>query len=639
MVYKKNDLVTVTIEDIGSEGEGIGRVDGFTLFVKDAVVGDTALAKIVKNKKSYAYARLEKVLEASPFRVEPPCPFHRQCGGCQLQALSYEKQLEFKNRRIRNSLVRIGSFDEDYVDQRMEPILGMEEPWRYRNKAQYPVGTDRERNVVTGFYAGRTHNIIANTNCLLGAEENQEILEIILEHMRENRISAYDETTGEGLVRHILIRKGFTSGEIMVCLVLNKKMTSASYRKMKHPVEDRAVPAEDRAVPAEDRVVPAEDRVVPAEKRAVPAEDGKFLSYDSRSQLCSYEFIPEQGELLWKLGQIENMTSVSVNINADRTNVIMGREIYTIWGKSTFSDVIHMRDMTKEGFPFTGRELTFHISPLSFYQVNPVQTEKLYSTALEFAGLTGQETVWDLYCGIGTISLFMAGSAKKVYGVEIVPQAIEDARENARRNGITNAEFFVGKAEEVLPKFYARGERDSSDSGMLHPDVIVVDPPRKGCDEACLATMLKMQPKRIVYVSCDPATLARDVRVLCDGGYEVKRIRGCDMFSQSVHVETVCLLSKLREAKHQVSVTLDMDERNLTSAESKATYEEIKRYVAEHNDGMKVSSLNIAQVKRKCGLELAEDFNLPKSEDARQPQCPKEKEDAIVKALKAFKMI
>ncbi|MCH5342054.1 MAG: 23S rRNA (uracil(1939)-C(5))-methyltransferase RlmD, partial [Acetatifactor sp.] len=384
----------------------------------------------------------------------------------------------------------------------------------------------------------------------------------------------------------------------MVCLVLNKKMTSASYRKMKHPVEDRAVPAEDRAVPAEDRVVPAEDRVVPAEKRAVPAEDGKFLSYDSRSQLCSYEFIPEQGELLWKLGQIENMTSVSVNINADRTNVIMGREIYTIWGKSTFSDVIHMRDMTKEGFPFTGRELTFHISPLSFYQVNPVQTEKLYSTALEFAGLTGQETVWDLYCGIGTISLFMAGSAKKVYGVEIVPQAIEDARENARRNGITNAEFFVGKAEEVLPKFYARGERDSSDSGMLHPDVIVVDPPRKGCDEACLATMLKMQPKRIVYVSCDPATLARDVRVLCDGGYEVKRIRGCDMFSQSVHVETVCLLSKLREAKHQVSVTLDMDERNLTSAESKATYEEIKRYVAEHNDGMKVSSLNIAQVKR-----------------------------------------
>ena len=618
MVYKKNDHVTVTIEDIGSEGEGIGRVDGFTLFVKDAVVGDTVLAKIVKNKKSYAYARLEKVLEASPFRVEPPCPFHRQCGGCQLQALSYEKQLEFINRKIRNSLIRIGGFDGAYVDQRMETILGMEEPWRYRNKAQYPVGMDREGNVVTGFYAGRTHSIIANTDCLLGAEENQEILEIILEHMRENGISTYDETTGEGLVRHILIRKGFTSGEIMVCLVLNKKMTTASYRRTKQSDDDRAIPAEDRVV---------------------PAEDAEISSYDSGSQLCSYEFIPEQGELLWKLRQIKNMTSVSVSINTERTNVIMGKEIYTIWGKPTISDVIHMRDMTKEGFPFTGRELTFHISPLSFYQVNPVQTEKLYSTALEFSGLTGQETVWDLYCGIGTISLFLADSAKKVYGVEIVPQAIQDARENARRNGITNAEFFVGKAEEVLPEFYARGERDSSDSGMLHPDVIVVDPPRKGCDEACLATILKMQPKRIVYVSCDPATLARDLRVLCDGGYEVMRIRGCDMFPQSVHVETVCLLSKLREAKRHVSVTLDMDEMDLISAESKATYEEIKKYVAEHNGGMKVSSLNIAQVKRKCGLELAESFNLPKSEDARQPQCPKEKEDAIVKALKAFKMI
>ena len=539
MVYRKNDCVTVKIEDIGSEGEGIGRVEGFTLFVKDAVVGDTVLAKIVKNKKNYAYARLEKVLEASPFRVEPPCPFHRQCGGCQLQALSYEKQLEFKNRKIRNSLIRIGGFDEAYVDRRMEPILGMEEPWRYRNKAQYPVGTDREGNVVTGFYAGRTHNIIANTNCLLGAEENKEILEIILEHMRENRISAYDETTGEGLVRHILIRKGFTSGEIMVCLVLNKKMTSVSYMEIEDNDEGR-----------------------------------KLQGDDSHFRLCSYEFIPEQGKLLWKLGQIKNMTSVSVNINRDRTNVIMGKDIYTIWGKPTISDVIHMRDMTKKGFSFTGRELTFHISPLSFYQVNPVQTEKLYSTALEFAGLTGQETVWDLYCGIGTISLFLAGSAKKVYGVEIVPQAIQDARENARRNGITNAEFFVGKAEEVLPEFYARGgkirlqdeaagvdagEGALSDSGMLHPDVIVVDPPRKGCDEACLATMLKMQPQRIVYVSCDPATLARDLRVLCDGGYEVKRIRGCDMFGQGVHVETVCLLSKLREAKHHVSVTLDMD--------------------------------------------------------------------------------
>ena len=585
-MYKKNDHVTVTIEDIGSEGEGIGRVDGFTLFVKDAVVGDTVEAKILKSKKSYAYARLVKVLEASPFRVEPPCPFHRQCGGCQIQALSYEKQLEFKNRKIRNNLIRIGGFDEEYVDRRMEPILGMEDPWRYRNKAQYPVGTDKEGNIITGFYAGRTHNIIANTNCLLGVGENQEILEIILEHMRKYKISAYDETTGEGLVRHILIRKGFTSGEIMVCLVLNKKMTEASLRKA-------------------------------------------GSSQSGREQLCSYEFILEQGELLQKLKQVENMTSVSVNINTDRTNVIMGKEIYTIWGSPTISDVIHMRDMTKEGFPFTGKELTFHISPLSFYQVNPVQTEKLYSTALEYAGLTGQETVWDLYCGIGTISLFLAGSAKKVYGVEIVPQAIEDAKENAQRNGITNAEFFVGKAEEVLPNL--------SDSDMLHPDVIVVDPPRKGCDEACLATMLKMRPERIVYVSCDSATLARDLRVLCDGGYEVKKIRGCDMFSQGVHVETVCLLSKLN-VEHHIEVELKIDELDLTAAESKATYEEIKAYVKEKT-GLQVSNLYIAQVKRKFGIIERVNYNLPKSEDSRQPKCPPQKEEAIKAALEYFKMI
>ena len=539
MVYRKNDHVTVKIEDIGSEGEGIGRVDGFTLFVKDAIVGDTVLAKIVKSKKSYAYARLEKVLEASPFRVEPPCPFHRQCGGCQLQALSYEKQLEFKNRKIRNNLIRIGGFDEAYVDQRMEPIMGMEEPWRYRNKAQYPVGTDKDGNIITGFYAGRTHNIIANTNCLLGAEENQKILEIILEHMRKNRISAYDETTGGGLVRHILIRKGFTSGEIMVCLVLNKKMTDMSHTRKECFGKSRKI--------LDGQI---SDRKI---------SDQKISGYDAESQLYTYEFIPEQGELLQKLGQLKNMTSVSISINTDRTNVIMGKDVYTIWGRPTISDVIHMRDMTKEGFPFTGRELTFHISPLSFYQVNPVQTEKLYSTALEYAGMTGRETVWDLYCGIGTISLFLAGKAKKVYGVEIVPQAIEDARENARRNGITNAEFFVGKAEEVLPAFYSGGEgvrlkadvHDEAagadagancDSDMLHPDVIVVDPPRKGCDEACLATMLKMRPDRIVYVSCDSATLARDLRVLCDGGYEVKRIRGCDMFSQGVHVECIIMI-------------------------------------------------------------------------------------------------
>lgn len=572
MEFQKNDHVTVKIEDIGSDGEGIGRVDGYTLFVKDAVMGDTVEAKIVKSKKNYAYARLEKVITPSPSRVEPACTYHRQCGGCQLQALSYPEQLNFKQKKIRDSLIRIGGFAPEQVDACMEPIIGMEEPFRYRNKAQYPVGTDRDGRIVTGFYAGRTHTIIPNTDCLLGAAENKEILECILNYMRECHVPSYNEATGEGLLRHILIRKGFASGEIMVCLVINAK--------------------------------------------------GNIR-------------LPRQEKLLDALRRIPGMTGISININNEKTNVIMGREIHTLWGRDAISDTIRVRDMRAPGYPFTGQELVFHISPLSFYQVNPLQTEKLYSLALDYAGLTGSETVWDLYCGIGTISLFMARRAKKVYGVEVIPQAIEDARQNAARNGITNAEFFAGKAEELLPQLCAPG----NPVPLPMPDVIVTDPPRKGCDEACLAAMLKASPSRIVYVSCDPATLARDLKTLCAGGYELRKVRGVDQFGMTTHVETICLLSKLREAKHHVSVTLDMDEMDLTSAESKAIYEEIKKYVAEHNDGMKVSSLNIAQVKRKCGSELAENFNLPKSEDTRQPQCPKEKEDAIVKALKAFKMI
>ena len=570
MEYKKNDLITVTIEDIGSDGEGIGKVDGFTLFVKDAVIGDTVQAKIMKSKKHYAYARLEKVVTPSSFRVKPECAFHRQCGGCQIQALSYEEQLQFKQQKIRNNLIRIGGFSPEFVDMRMEPIVGMENPFHYRNKAQYPVGYDREDNLITGFYAGRTHSIISNTDCCLGAPVNKQILEMILEHMRTYHVTAYDESTGEGLIRHILIRTGFTSGEIMVCLVINTR--------------------------------------------------------------AKQEFIPGQGELLAKLAQIKGMTSVSVSINREKTNVIMGTEIHTIWGEPTISDTIHVRNMKEEGYPFTGHELTFKISPLSFYQVNPVQTEKLYSLALEYAGLTGQETVWDLYCGIGTISLFLADKAKQVYGVEIIPQAIEDARENAKRNHVENATFFIGKAEEVLPQQAAQADK-------CHPDVIVVDPPRKGCDPVCLSTMLQMRPERIVYVSCDSATLARDLKILCDGGYEIQRIRGVDQFAQTVHVETVCLLSKLHEAKHHVNVTLDIDELDLTSAESKATYEEIKSYVAKHNDGMKVSNLYIAQIKQKHGIIERENYNKPKSEKGGQPECPKEKEIAIEEALKYFQMI
>lgn len=474
MEYKKNDLVTVCVEDIGSDGEGIGKAEGYTLFIKDAVMGDTVEARITKAKKQYAYARVEKVITPSPFRIQPECGFHRQCGGCQIQALAYEQQLKYKENKIRNNLVRIGGFDKDHINRIMEPVIGMEQPFRYRNKAQHPVGTDKEGNLITGFYAGRTHSIIANTQCFLGPEENQEILESILSYMRENKVTAYNEATGQGLVRHILIRTGFASGQIMVCLVLNAD-------------SEKALPHGDR--------------------------------------------------LIEKLQAFEGMTSVSVSLNTEKTNVIMGKQVITIWGSSTITDTLYIGLEDEEK-----KALTFKISPLSFYQVNPVQTEKLYSLAVEYAGLTGKETVWDLYCGIGTISLFMATRAKEVFGVEIIPQAIDDARENAARNGLNNTRFFVGKAEEVLPEKY---EKEG-----IHADVIVVDPPRKGCDEACLATMLKMAPDRIVYVSCDSATLARDLKVLCDGGYELVRVRGVDMFPQTGHVETVISISRADIQNH-----------------------------------------------------------------------------------------
>lgn len=497
MEYTKNTIVTVTIEDVGTDGEGIGKIDGYTLFIKDAMIGDVVEAKIMKAKKNYAYARLEKILQPSEKRVEPLCVYHRQCGGCQIQAMSYEAQLAFKQNKVKNHLVRIGGFTEGFIDGLMEPIVGMEHPWNYRNKAQFPVGTDKEGNLITGFYAGRTHSIIANTDCALGVKENQEILEVILEYMKQNQVSAYDETTGKGLVRHILIRKGFTSGEIMVCVIIN----------------------------------------------------GKRLNNEE--------------ELVQALCKVEGMKSISLNFNTQNTNVIMGREGRLLWGESTITDVIHPRTLEEinSGKDVIDKEregITFAISPLSFYQVNPVQTEKLYSLALEYAQLTGKETVWDLYCGIGTISLFMAQRAKQVYGVEIVEQAILDARENAKRNGITNAEFFVGKAEEVLPEFYEKTmAAGQSDHAMLHPDVICVDPPRKGCDEACLDTMVKMAPKRIVYVSCDSATLARDLKYLCEHGYELKKVRPVDQFAHSVHCECVSYLEKKRPIAYREEEVAD----------------------------------------------------------------------------------
>lgn len=552
----KNDIVTVEITDIGVSGEGIGHVDGYTLFIKDAVIGDVVEAKVMKAKKNYGYARLMKVITPSEYRVEPKCAFARRCGGCQIQEMSYDRQLAFKDQKIRGNLERIGGFTKERIDTVMQPVVGMEHPFGYRNKAQFPFGTDKEGNPITGFYAGRTHDIIANTDCALGVEQNKEILEIILQYMRENKIKSYDEKTGKGLIRHALIRYGFKTKEIMVCLVINGKK------------------------------------------------------------------LPKAERLIEKLIQIEGMTSITISPNTRRDNVIMGDSYEILWGQGYITDYIG--------------NVKYQISPLSFYQVNPVQTEKLYGLALEYADLKGDETVWDLYCGIGTISLFLAQKAKQVYGVEIVPQAIDDAKENAKINAIDNAEFFVGKAEEVLPEYYAEYEREHNGE-TAHADVIVVDPPRKGCDETLLETIVKMQPEKVVYVSCDSATLARDLKYLCANGYEIRMCRGVDQFPQSVHVETVVLLSR-KTPDDTIEVDLDLDELDITSAESKATYQEIKDYVLKEF-GLKVSTLYISQIKRKCGIEVGEHYNISQKENQKVPQCPKEKEDAIRAALEHFAMI
>ena len=539
---KKNDLVEVKIEDIGMDGEGIGKVDGYTLFVKDAIIGDVIEAKVIKAKKNYGYARMISIKEPSPYRIDAICPVARQCGGCQIQEMSYDQQLKFKENKIRNNLIRIGKFE----NPPMEPIIGMQEPFHYRNKAQFPIGTDKDGNIIAGFYAGRTHDIIPNRKCFLGVDINETILDKVIDYMNENKVSSYNETTGKGLVRHVLIRYGFRTKEIMVCIIVN----------------------------------------------------GKSL--------------PNQEKLIKSLCELDGMTSITLNVNREKTNVILGREIVELWGKGYIEDYIG--------------DVKYQISPLSFYQVNPAQTEKLYGTALEYAGLTGNETVWDLYCGIGTISLFLAQRAKQVYGVEIVPEAIEDAKRNAKLNGIENAEFYVGKSEEVLPRKLAEGN--------VKADVIVVDPPRKGCEEALLKAILEMGVSKVVYVSCDSATLARDLRYLCDGGYEVERVRGVDMFGNTGHVETVVLLS-LKTGTPKLEVTMEVDSDSNYLPEEKATYQKIKEYVKDKY-GVNVHTRYIAEVKRMCGIDMGENYNKSKKDNPDVKHCPQEKVEYIKEALKYY---
>ena len=545
-MLRRNDVFEMTCDNFGQDAQGVCRVGGMAVFVPGLLPGERALVRIVKPEKRYAFGRVEQILEKSPDRAEPFCPVYKRCGGCSCQHMTYDTSLRFKQDQVQQLLARVGG-----LDIAVPPVLGMAAPFAYRNKGAYPVGSIKGEPVC-GFFAPRSHDLIPlpEMGCRIQRDDSHAATQAVLAWMKLSGAQPYDETTGRGLVRHVMTRST-TSGGLMVVIVVTK--------------------------------------------RDIPK---KSLLIDT---LCA---------------AVPGLLSLCLSVNSRRTNVILGDELHTLWGESVMEDTLH--------------GLKFSVSPLSFFQVNHEQTEKLYQLALDYAELTGDETVVDAYCGAGTISLMLAQKAKKVIGIEIVEPAIVNARENASRNGIENAEFIVGATEEVLPRLVAEGMR---------PDVIVVDPPRKGCEEAVLRAILSAAPRRVVYVSCGAPTLARDAKILCEGGYRADKVQCVDMFCWTGAVETVMLLSKLKEAKH-IDVELKMDELDITEAESEkgATYEEIKAYVLEQT-GLKVSSLNIAQVKQKLGIIERECYNKPKSEDSRQPRCPKEKEEAIIAALEHFRMI
>ena len=509
---QKNDLIMLEITDLTEEGQGVGKKDGLVFFVKDSVMGDKVEARILKVKKNYAYAKVENLLEASPHRIAPLCPVARKCGGCQLQHLSYEKELSWKEDRIAQSLIRIAELSPEEVESKKEGILGGVLS-RYRNKAQYPVQSRKEVHsgkvvdtsasssaLSMGFYGFHSHRIIETKDCLINSVENPLILNCIKDWAREYKISGYEEETGKGLLRHIFLRKGFSTGEILLCLVLNGKSLPHG-KELWERLQDLSFSVEEDGI-----------------------QNGANVH-------CGIDAQSKADEYFGKKGTVKgSIVGLCVNINEGSGNAILGRETLCLYGRDSIEDKIG--------------ELSFSISVPSFYQVNPVQTEKIYGKALEYAALTGEETVWDCYCGIGTISLFLAQKAKQVYGLEIVPEAIENAKKNAEKNDIHNTEFFVGAAEEVLPKWVEEKKKEGKDVGNL-VDVVSLDPPRKGCDEACLSAVLELSPKRIVYVSCDPGSLARDMKYLREGGYELKKWVGIDNFPRTGHVECVVLMSKV----------------------------------------------------------------------------------------------
>ena len=537
---EKGSIYTAVIDGYSSEGLGIARVNGAVVFVPHAVRGEEVDLRITKVMKTSCAGEIVKIHDPSPERMEPECPYAGKCGGCAYRHLTYPEELWAKRQRVQDALTRIGG-----LELTVEEILGTKNPEHYRNKSQYPVGADGS----IGFFQARTHKVVPIRRCLIQTEAADRTAQAVGEWMRRYKISAYDETTGKGLVRHVCVRVN-RKGESLCCVVVNGNK------------------------------VPREPELAAYVTAAVPHTVGVLL-----------------------------------NSNTRRGNVVLGDKYRTLFGRNYLMDTLC--------------GLEFKLSMPSFYQVNRDQAEVLYGKALEFAGLTGNETVLDLYCGIGTITLCLAKAAKRVIGAEIVPPAIRDAKENALRNHIENAEFFCGDAADIAAKLESDG---------LRPDVVTVDPPRKGLAPEVIASVAAMGPEKVVYVSCDPATLGRDVKIFREFGYEAKRAAAVDMFPGTAHVETVVLLSKGEVDSKKIRVEFSLEDMDMSEFQDGATYTQIKDYVLEHT-GLKVSSLYISQIKRKCGIGVGKNYNLPKSEDSRQPQCPPEKEKAIREAFKYFGMI
>ena len=549
MPLQKNQILTLRIERLSSDGSGVAHsADGETVFVPGTAPGDEARVRIVKDCGRYAFGILDELLTPSPDRIPVDCPVAGPCGGCSLRHLDYAAELRAKQESVLDAFRRIGGLEVPVLD-----ILPSPEVDRYRNKVQFPVGVDKNGAPCIGFYAGRTHRIVPCPDCKLQPGVLNEIGNALCAFFAQQGIRPYDEQSGKGLVRHIFLRRGAHSGQIMVCLVCTRA-------KLPHA-----------------------------------------------EQLCTA--LREQ---------FPAISTILLNVNAKNTNVILGSENHILYGPGYIEDTLC-------GVPV-------RLGPLSFYQVNTLAAERLYGVAAQYAQLTPDDALLDLYCGMGTIGLSMADQCRELIGVEIVPEAIESAKANAARMGeavAAKSRFFCADAGQAATQLAAEG---------LHPDIVMLDPPRKGCDEATLSAVVRMAPRRVVYVSCNPATAARDAAWLEKNGYHAEKVQPVDLFPRTKHIETVVLLSKGEVDSKKIRVEFSLEDMDMSEFQDGATYPQLKDYVLEHS-GLKVSNLYISQIKRKCGIGVGKNYNLPKSEDSRQPQCPPEKEKAIREAFKYFGMI